>query len=362
MNVLYLIKADGTVVIPNTSKDSLSIMQQTFQTGERVFISTKNSNISSTNPYRTVIRGGSHIEPILYTQSGSAPNANFSGSILLQDVDLTNGTISADKSQDYRGDYGLFTHISDFNPLNLPLTSITNQNNVPISTDPLFGKGYTVQSITITEGCNLTFTPQFVVYNYPIYPGLTFKISLYKSTTTPGLSTFIASTTSTGTPINSQVQLYNTSFTVPNADLEVNIIYYIQIQITSLGSLFANFPTGGSVTIFGSSIFLKVAQYPTFITPFSSSGYNTIWGYGNPSTHPYIITSSKQQLTDYFENPEVIMKSVDGSGFNQIQLPWSIKIGDEFKFEGREDLVIYGKKYLWSCRKWIWKNISNRIY
>jgi hypothetical protein len=337
MNVLYLIKADGTVVIPNTSKDSLSIMQQTFQTGERVFISTKNSNISSTNPYRTVIRGGSHIEPILYTQSGSAPNANFSGSILLQDVDLTNGTISADKSQDYRGDYGLFTHISDFNPLNLPLTSITNQNNVPISTDPLFGKGYTVQSITITEGCNLTFTPQFVVYNYPIYPGLTFKISLYKSTTTPGLSTFIASTTSTGTPINSQVQLYNTSFTVPNADLEVNIIYYIQIQITSLGSLFANFPTGGSVTIFGSSIFLKVAQYPTFITPFSSSGYNTIWGYGNPSTHPYIITSSKQQLTDYFENPEVIMKSVDGSGFNQIQLPWSIKIGDEFKFEGRED-------------------------
>jgi hypothetical protein len=339
MNVLYLIKADGTVVIPNTSKDSLSIMQQTFQTGERVFISTKNSNISSTNPYRTVIRGGSHIEPILYTQSGSAPNANFSGSILLQDVDLTNGTISADKSQDYRGDYGLFTHISDFNPLNLPLTSITNQNNVPISTDPLFGKGYTVQSITITEGCNLTFTPQFVVYNYPIYPGLTFKISLYKSTTTPGLSTFIASTTSTGTPINSQVQLYNTSFTVPNADLEVNIIYYIQIQITSLGSLFANFPTGGSVTIFGSSIFLKVAQYPTFITPFSSSGYNTIWGYGNPSTHPYIITSSKQQLTDYFENPEVIMKSVDGSGFNNIQLPWSIKIGDEFKFEGREDFA-----------------------
>jgi hypothetical protein len=339
MNVLYLIKADGTVVIPNTSKDSLSIMQQTFQTGERVFISAKNSNISSTNPYRTVIRGGSHIEPILYTQSGSAPNAKFSGSILLQDVDLTNGTITSDKSQDYRGDYASVTNISDFNSLNLPLTSITTQNNVPISTDPLFGKGYTVQSITITEGCNLTFTPQFAVSNYSTYPGLTFKISLYKSTTTPGLSTFIASTTSTGTPINSSVQLYNTSFTVPNSDLEVNIIYYIQIQITSLGSSFASFSTGGPVIISGGSMLFKVAQYPTFITPFSSSGYNTIWGYGNPSTHPYIITSSKPQLTDYFENPEIIMKSVDGSGFNNIQLPWSIKIGDEFKFEGREDFA-----------------------
>jgi hypothetical protein len=99
MFVKYLIKSDGTVVIPNTSKDSLSIMQQTFLTGERVIISSPGG--TPINPYRTIIRGGSHIEPILYTQSGSAPNAQFSGSILLQDVDLTNGGISADKSQTY---------------------------------------------------------------------------------------------------------------------------------------------------------------------------------------------------------------------------------------------------------------------
>jgi hypothetical protein len=337
MNVLYLIKADGTVVIPNTSKDSLSIMQQTFQTGERVSISTKNGSTSPLDPYRTVIRGGSHIEPILYTQSGSAPNAKFSGSILLQDVDLTNGTVTSDKSQDYVGNQSSVTNISDFSSLNLPLISIINQNNVPISTNPLFGKGYTVQSITITEGCNLIFTPQFAVSNYSTYPGLTFKISLYKSTTTPGLSTPVASTTSTGTVQNSSTQIYNTSFTVPNSDLEASTIYYIQIQITSLGSPFANFSSGGPVTINGGSMGLKVAQYPTFITSFSSSGYNTIWGYGNKVTYPYIITSSKPQLTDYFKNPEVIMKSVDGTGFNQIQLPWSIKLGDEFRFEGRED-------------------------
>jgi hypothetical protein len=100
MFVKYLIKADGTVVIPNTSKDSLSIMQQTFLTGERVIISSPGG--TPANPYRTVIRGGNHIEPILYTQSGSAPNAKFSGSILLQDVDLTNGGISVDKSQTYQ--------------------------------------------------------------------------------------------------------------------------------------------------------------------------------------------------------------------------------------------------------------------
>jgi hypothetical protein len=82
---------------------------------------------------------------------------------------------------------------------------------------------------------------------------------------------------------------------------------------------------------------MEVTQYPIFTSPFTSSGYNTIWGYGNKTTHPYIITSSKQQLIDNYGNPEVIMKSVAGSGFNHIQLPWSIKIGDEFRFEGRED-------------------------
>jgi hypothetical protein len=343
MFVKYLIKADGTVVIPNTSKDSLSIMQQTFLTGERVIVSSAGG--TPVNPYRTVIRGGSHIEPILYTQSGSAPNATFSGSILLQDIDATNGIVTSDKSQDYRANPNIGTSISNFDPINLPLYAQTNQNNVPISTDSSYGFGYTVQSSTINDGCNLTFTPTFRITNYSLFPGLTFKISLYKSTTPgSGISILVNSLTTDGyfpqfnTSGGPQQREYKASFTVPNSDLEVNIIYFIQIQITSLGSPFATF-TGGSPFINHSTygVSLKVRQYPIFITPFSSSGYNTIWGYGNKTTYPYIITSSKQQLTENYENPEIKMKSVEGTGFNQIQLPWSIKIGDEFRFEGRED-------------------------
>ena len=33
------------------------------------------------------------------------------------------------------------------------------------------------------------------------------------------------------------------------------------------------------------------------------------------------------------------MNDIAGSGFNPIVLPWSIKYGDEFRFEGREDFV-----------------------
>jgi hypothetical protein len=342
MFIKYLIKSDGTVVIPNTSKDSLSIMQQTFLTGERVIISSDGG--TPLNPYRTVIRGGSHIEPILYTQSGSAPNAKFSGSILLQDIDLTNGAATSDESQDYRANPNTGTSISNFDPINLPLFYSTNQNNVPISTDSSYGLGYTVQSSTVNDGCNLIFTPIFRVSNISSFPGLTFKISLRKSTTPgSGISILVDSLTTDGyypqfnTYGGPPQREYKAVFTVPSSDLEVNTIYFIEIQITSLGP-YATF-TGGSPFINHNTygVRLKVTQYPTLITPFSSTGYNTIWGYLDKTTYPYIITSSKQQLTDNYGNPEIRMKSVEGTGFNQIQLPWSIKIGDEFRFEGRED-------------------------
>ena len=33
------------------------------------------------------------------------------------------------------------------------------------------------------------------------------------------------------------------------------------------------------------------------------------------------------------------MENISGSGFNSVVLPWGIKYGDEFRFEGREDRV-----------------------
>jgi hypothetical protein len=39
------------------------------------------------------------------------------------------------------------------------------------------------------------------------------------------------------------------------------------------------------------------------------------------------------------DDPNAKMTDITGSGFNPITLPWSIEYGDEFRFEGREDLV-----------------------
>jgi hypothetical protein len=49
--------------------------------------------------------------------------------------------------------------------------------------------------------------------------------------------------------------------------------------------------------------------------------------------------SSSLALINYYGNPTVYQQDIANSGFNPIVTPWSIKYGDEFRFEGREDRV-----------------------
>ena len=93
IHIKYLINADGTVSVPNSTPNSLQINQGTFITDENVFISSRNEGINNTTSigsnnnksYKKIIRGASRIEPILYNQSGSHP-PQWSGSIELQNM------------------------------------------------------------------------------------------------------------------------------------------------------------------------------------------------------------------------------------------------------------------------------------
>ena len=88
---------------------------------------------------------------------------------------------------------------------------------------------------------------------------------------------------------------------------------------------------GGSYNIFQTPI-------PTALSTPSTGEVGNIWGYFNKSTHPNVITSSDSSptLSQLYGDPNVRQKSTPGSGFNPIALPWSIKQGDEFRFEGDE--------------------------
>jgi hypothetical protein len=75
-HIKYLIYADGTVKIPNTSADSIYDTQNAFVTGERLIIAGGDI-VSPVTSLRNIIRGGSKITPIFYNQIGHYLNTGF---------------------------------------------------------------------------------------------------------------------------------------------------------------------------------------------------------------------------------------------------------------------------------------------
>jgi hypothetical protein len=344
MNVIYLIKADGTVVIPNTSKDSLSIMQQTFQTGERVIINTKNINVSPLDPYRTVIRGGSHIEPILYTQYGSLPGATWNTTASFTDI----VTDSSGAIGNYQA---LYNKNFDTPSSYLSPNTITQVlfNNIDYGNTFFSGNGYQVPLSAIIDGVTIFISSEIkliisgdagssaTVYFYIYKNGFPLEIDFY------GDGNFYPIEAVYGFYLDGEsgATVYRTETIsleayVLNSSLTANDIFTAHVKYEfNYNSYDAAITSIGVRFIFTN--YLKIDQYPVFTAPVTSSGYNSIWGYGNKTTYPYIITSSNTTLVQLYGNPNVKAKDISGSGFNPIQSPWKINYGDEFKFEGRED-------------------------
>ena len=97
-------------------------------------------------------------------------------------------------------------------------------------------------------------------------------------------------------------------------------------------------PGYGDIKGAASSGYLNITQ-----TPIPSSnitvGNNAVWGYPDKALHPNTITSSvavTNTLGSLYGDPNVKQTDITGSGFNTIDTSWSIKIGDEFRFEGVE--------------------------
>jgi hypothetical protein len=327
MNVIYLIKADGTVVIPNTSKDSLSIMQQIFQTGERVIINTKNVNISPLDPYRTVIRGGSHIEPILYTQFGQLPNVTWNTTMSFEDIVLApNGNV-----ENYAALYGKTYGVQTLT-FGAPQQVTFNQTIYGIA---VTSNSYTIPAGSISDGVqfNIDASINLLLRNVNEDYDWQYLVTLYIYKN----STSIFSTTPLEfnlSPNNEQYTTISSSqVTLPAGTFNTGDTISVYIKVDN----YEGYPSGATISSNNTSF--NISQYPVFTQPITSSGVNSIWNWPNSSSYPYIITSSNSALAELYGNPNVKAKDITGSGFNTIQLPWKINYGDEFKFEGREDFT-----------------------
>lgn len=347
-HVLYLIDADGNIGIPNTSENSLPNVQGSFQTSERFRISSKTIGSGPEEQFRTVIRGGSRIEPILYTQIGKQPGAEWTSSISLVDIQTTSGSAT----QNYQNN-GSLPIKPNFQPRDRFSLSPGTINNSLIQSSTYSGTGNSYNFYQTPIGVvNEAVTLNIQITNFQVRfkddgssaTGLGFELltsgifgvilfiktngndasySVHQQSIPPG--TFSSAVLTSAETLT----LDDVNFSIPpgvlQEDSEISLEYVMDSDFLVLEAKII----GGSYSI---------TQTPVPTLPIIT-GDNAIWGFYDKANYPYIITSSNavsESLAALYGDSNVKQKDVTNSGFEPISLPWSIKYGDEFRFEGDE--------------------------
>ena len=338
--IKYLINENGDLITPNQSPNSLEDNQNTFLPGEKVIINVPTTVGSTETQYRTILHGGKRIEPILYTQLGHSPAAWTSS------IEFTTDFITSTAVGDYQATSIPTADITYFLNQSTP-AGLNFNNNLFIGTDATAwsSNSYTVDGDLIAEGVSLNIEIKMeAYYNYlEILSSQTHTIYLYLikedlSGNTVTLDSYYKST-------------YLDQ--APNSDWNFNLADPVLSTIISPQEMSAGdkiYVSGHHVTstpvtndMYYKNAIFKVTQTPSpTVMQVTSSGVNTIWGYPD-NTKLYAITCSNDTLTSFYD-ANFFQKDLPDSGFNKITIPWSVKYGDEFRFEGDEILSHMVKK------------------
>jgi hypothetical protein len=347
-HILYLIKADGTVIVPNTSENSLYENRGNFESGERVSISSQTTSTSGETNFRTVIRGGTRIEPILYTQIGHtpaswAPSISFVSSLPVQDTS---------SYEDYQAKY---SSLATVRPNNNAFGTLPFETQISSGSEASWDVNrYVVTPNAVLDNIDLTLNGKIYANFVNNIGGDSPARTLYMTAVLVkqvGANLTILDTHERVYPFNSNNSSYqfifNLNYTIPSSDLNVGDEYFISFKQSAGNPPNDSYPGDFTLTISPSSLF-DITQNPiptNFIV--ETTGSNEVWGYPDPINYPYIITSSHPVLVASYGDPYIKQENISGSGFNNIELPWSIKYGDEFRFEGNENQV-YSVKTIYS--------------
>jgi hypothetical protein len=353
IHIQYLIKSDGSIVIPNVSENSLYENKGTFESGERLIIEPR--TISSGQPiqYRNILRGGTRIEPILYTQIGHTP-ATWTSSL-----NLWNENVNYPVSD--------VTRLSVLNPLSstntiaqllqfpgssqtLGITTAGASQGWTILYDPAsttFGSGNYDYSVSTTpnplaEGTNLIVDAQIKIQNLSATSPSVVRIDLRNSFigANPPLETQLISLS----PFETKIVTFYKSLT-PGVDYDdTNNKGDIHFKVENDGpAALCCVLSDSNETYFN----VKQSPLPNPLPPVLT-GSNRIWSYPTSSTYNQhsssaegiiFIPNTTSSLNIYYNTPGIRQANITQSGFNSITLDWNVQYGDEFRFEGSEDRV-----------------------
>lgn len=338
--VKYLIKADGDVIIPNTTPNSVDDNKDTFLSGELIEINTQDKPGSGGSQFRSIIRGGKRVEPILYTQKG------FSPIDWVTEIELTDFNNIGGVSSNFQALLGIPTIQSPATdgtwlPVDFTkLLSVSSDSGVDITAPRLV-----ISPEMIAEGISLNLVVKLnFKYNQPY--GTTAYARIRNVTLNytvdnlefPGNGSYnsynVFGTQNSEYATTGENQSMNFQVNIPYTDLVDAHEYEVQVLV-------ANDSTGNGYTIrFQPSSTFAINQTPTPNNAISSSG---LWLSGstltNPNTElPWVNTlTTSGSLVDYFNSNNTYQSDIPDSFFKPIDIPWSVKSGDEFRFEGRED-------------------------
>ena len=354
-HVLYLINADGTVSIPNTSENSLENIQGAFLTGERFKISTQGGLPVASNPYRTIIRGGQTIKPILYTQIGHTP-AGWTSSLNLinSNIQTTISNITTLSSIYARTGLSPVAQYITTQSANLGDTSNSGDSTTDgwsVYYDPSNyrqGSGeyyYLVPAIATTQGINVIVDANIQIRNATYEDRIVqVKLNRLRGATETSLQT---QNITFAAQEEKGVLFYNSL--VPQVDIITSDQLYFTVQNLSPIS-----SGGGTIQVVYEGTYFNTSQNPLpNPLPTASVATGSVWNYPTSTTYNQASSSNagiifmpltSSVLNVYYDVEGVRQQDISGSGFNTIDTDWSVKIGDEFRFEGREDRVFMVKK------------------
>jgi hypothetical protein len=365
VHVQYLIDENGSIKIPNTSENSLEDVQQNFESKNKLIVNSTTIGTGEATPLRDIIRGGSRIEPILYTQYGHSPalwnvTASFSGDFVTDLSTINSYEVTA------RPSVGLpiiprntYTKL-DFNTIIFEGGGASFSNSEFIVTQAMLD-----ENVSITVNANVQAMIKegaLGAQTFTIYAKLVkerggvvsdlggFLLNSYDLTTgTTGANLYIS--------INRPQYNVNTAVFRPNNEVTFPLSATLGVQSLQAGDKIyiqgkhqVSTPntgvTGGDVRFIQGTSKLLINQNPIPSgNAVSSSGTNTIWGY--PTNNLIAITASNPVLNQFYGRGYKMNNTkgyVTGSGFGTVSLDWELKIGDEFRFEGNESNTFMVKK------------------
>jgi hypothetical protein len=317
--VKYFISEDGDIITPNTDITALYVNQGTFISGENIKIESLGASTNTAAQFRTVFRGGTKIEPILYNQIRhyQNPPMSFTGSIEFTDDNPSLTTTVNNYTATLTDSLGAFGSTS-WSGISMN-TIITSGSSVGTSlANPNM---YTASAALITEGLDLVFQVDLNIFNNNLTTSTAYAriIRNRSGVLTPVGGTGLVN--ESGYIPGGTVKPLSFTTTVPAPELAAGDVFQIQLI------------TGNSSVGYNATSTWKISTNPLPTAPISTTGLfftSSMTGFEN------WLYSTSSALIQYYGNQETHQKDIDGSGFNPVTLPFTIEIGDEFRFEGDE--------------------------